>query len=224
MAEWFEAEQLVDDPGRRFNVAPTDPVSIVVEKDDRRAITAYRWGLVPFWAKDKSIGSRMINARAETLATNNAFRDSFEHRRCLVPADGFYEWRRGPKPRMPLWFHRADGRLLLMAGLYQDVSAAAGASEGPVRRFVVLTTTANDVVAPVHDRMPAILMPDQVDAWLAAPAPALLQPAPAGVLVATPVSDRVNSVKNDDPGCLAPPEAEGGGDNKGKQLRLFDPI
>src|ERR1700682_6782426 len=118
LAEWFEAEALADDPGARFNVAPTDPVSIVVEKDDRRAITAYRWGLVPFWAKDPSIGSRLINARAETLAASNAFRESFERRRCLVPADGFYEWRRDPGRRQPFLFRRVDGAPLAVGGLW----------------------------------------------------------------------------------------------------------
>ena len=138
LAEWFEAEQLVDDPGGRFNVAPTDPVSIVVEKDERRALTAYRWGLVPFWAKDRSIGSRMINARAETLATNNAFRDSFAHRRCLVPADGFYEWRRDPGRRQPFVIHRLDGAPLAFAGLW---AGWRDRETGEVLRTMTIVTT-----------------------------------------------------------------------------------
>lgn len=208
LAEWFEAEALVDDPGGRFNVAPTDPVSIVVEKDDRRAITAYRWGLVPFWAKDRSIGARLINARAETLAESNAFRESFERRRCLVPADGFYEWRRDPGRRQPFVFRRVDGAPLAFAGLW---SGWRDKATGEVlRTMTIVTTGANELMAPIHDRMPVVLAPEAWSMWLdpmledIAELHRLLVPAPEQDLEAYAVDTLVNNVRNNGPELIVP--------------------
>ena len=116
LAEIFGAEPLLDDPGARYNVAPTDEASVVVQREDRRAITAYRWGLIPHWAKDAKIGSRMFNARAETITASPAFRDAFVRKRCLVPVDSFYEWKREGKVRQPYRIVRRDGRPLALAG------------------------------------------------------------------------------------------------------------
>lgn len=172
----------------RYNVAPTDRHLVLRTLDGRRRLEAAQWGFLP------SVEGRgpLINARADTAPVKDAFRAAYAGGRCVVPADGFFEWRKTPEGRHPIWFHRADGKLLLMAGLWE-----AG-------RFTVLTTAPNALVREVHDRMPAILEPEEAEAWLAAPAQRLLHPAAEGVLEGRPVSDRVNSVRNDDPECLAP--------------------
>jgi putative SOS response-associated peptidase YedK len=203
LAAIFEAEPLANDPGERFNVAPTDPASVVVERHDRRALTTYRWGLIPHWATNPAIGSRQINARAETLATSHAFRDSFARRRCIVPADGFYEWRRGSGRPQPYLIHRADDAPLGLAGLW---SGWRDPSTGEVRRtFTIVTTQANDTVAPLHDRMPVVLPRDAWATWLD-PDPAdlgelqaLLRPAPDGWLAVFAVEPLVNNVRNNGP-------------------------
>jgi len=203
LAGIFDAVPLVDDPGGRFNVAPTDPASVVVERDGRRALTTYRWGLVPHWATDLSIGTRHINARAETLATSHAFRDSFTRRRCIVPADGFYEWRRLVDRRQPFVIHRTDGATLGLAGLW---SGWRDPSTGEVRRtFAIVTSEANEAIAPLHDRMPVVLPRDAWATWLdpqrddLGELQALLQPAPAEWLEVFAVQSLVNNVRNDGP-------------------------
>jgi putative SOS response-associated peptidase YedK len=204
----------------RYNVAPTTVCLVVRERDGGREIVRARWGLVNSWAKDRSAGPKQINARSETAPDKPAFRAAFAKRRCVVPADGFYEWQGAKGARQPIRYHAPDGGLLAFAGLYESWDdPSTGERE---RTFTILTTAANELVAPVHDRMPAVLAPGDVPAWLAADtdaarARALLGPAPAGVLVATPASPRVNAVGNDDPGCLAPPEPP-----RGVTLSLFD--
>ncbi|HYM16648.1 MAG TPA: SOS response-associated peptidase [Dehalococcoidia bacterium] len=196
----------------RYNIAPTDPHWIVREKSERRQILPARWGLVNSWAKDAKGAARQINARAESALKRPAFRDAFVERRCVVPADGFFEWIGARESRRPVWFHAPDHGLLLFAGLYEswlDPQTAAWQ-----RTFTILTTDANDVVAPVHDRMPVIVPQDRIDDWIfvppdgreahAATLTPILSPAPAGVLVATEVSRRVNAVANDDEACLEP--------------------
>lgn len=193
----------------RYNIAPGQQHWIArLEREDRRAVPA-RWGLVNSWAKDAKNAFRQINARAETLATRPAFRAAFRARRCLVPADGFFEWT-GPKgARRPLWFHRPDGRLILFAGLYETWYPGP---DQPETTFTIVTTAANATMASVHDRMPVILPDDAVDEWLfgaradLAHLQALLAPPPDGLLVATPVNSRVNSAQYDDPACLQPVE------------------
>lgn len=192
----------------RYNIAPTDPHWIVRTKYEDREILPARWGLVNHWMTDRKQAFKNINARAETVRKTPAFRQAFAERRCVVPADGFFEWT-GPKEnRQPIWFHRPDGGLILFAGLYESWKPSPDEWE---RTFTIITTNANDLVTPIHNRMPVILEDDAVDDWLyARQSPEslieLLRPAPEEMLVATPVSARVNSVKNDDPEVLDPPE------------------
>ena len=189
----------------RYNIAPTDTHWIVRMKYEDRELLPARWGLVNSWAKEGKRAAQQINARAETLSTRPAFKAAFSKRRCVVPADGFFEWV-GPKgARQPIWFHRPDGGLLLFAGLYESWQPEPDVWE---RTFTIITTDANPVVEPVHDRMPVILPEGKVDEWLypghadGDALQALLLPAAADVLVATPVSPRANSVKNDAPSVL----------------------
>jgi putative SOS response-associated peptidase YedK len=190
----------------RYNIAPTQEHFIVRMKAEERELLRARWGLVNSWAKDASMAARTINARAETLATRPAFRDAYAHRRCVVPADGFFEWR-GPKnDRQPLWFHRPDGGLLLFAGLYESWQPPAGEWQ---RTFTIVTTRANALVESIHDRMPVILEERDADRWMFATTTraellGLVEPPPARLLVATPVSSRVNRPGNDDASILEP--------------------
>ena len=158
----FEAEDLFDDPGGRFNVAPTDEAAVVVQRDDRRAVVGYRWGLIPGWSDDPRIASRTFNARAETVATSPLFRDAFRRRRCLVPVDGFYEWLRDGTKRQPMRIHDPDDRPLALAGLWtgrQDPESGVWH-----RTFTIVTTRPNAFMAPIHDRMPVVVPPDALGA------------------------------------------------------------
>ncbi|GEN79580.1 SOS response-associated peptidase [Actinotalea fermentans] len=235
-----------------WNVAPTDPVRVVVERapkhagtdtaapegagehDDapRRSLRLARWGLVPGWATDPSIGSRMINARVETLDSKPAFRKAVAARRCLVPAEGYFEWQAPPadappatgptgrrrKPaKQPFWIHPADGGPLAFAGLYEFWRDPTRADDDPERWLVTMTIvtggapTDDPALAEIHDRQPVILDPSRWDAWLD---PHVRDPArvmdllrrPAPPLVATPVSTEVNSVGNDGPHLVEPVE------------------
>lgn len=197
-------EQLADyEP--RYNIAPSQRQWIVrTEFEDREAVCA-RWGLINHWAKDKKTGFKQINARAETIHQRPAFRDAFKKRRCVVPADGFYEWE-GPKgKRTPLRFCRGDGGLLLFAGLYESWQPEPDVWEPT---YTIITTEANDFIGRVHNRMPVILPEDRVDDWLYPKETdldklrGLLVPAADDLLISTPASPRVNSVKNDDPSVL----------------------
>ncbi|MBI3722925.1 SOS response-associated peptidase, partial [bacterium] len=188
----------------RYNVAPTDAHWIVRESEGARRLSGAAWGL------RKGGGPLAINVRSENVG-RGAFKTAFRERRCLVPADGFFEWTGKPKARKPIWFHRSKGGLLLLAGLYEE--------EKPGKLgFTILTAAANELIAPVHDRMPLMLSEERARAWLEEASLELLRPADAGPLVATAVSPRVNSVKNDDPGCLAPETQEKG---RSGQLPLF---
>ena len=208
LAEIFAAEPLVDDPGARFNVAPTDDALVVVQREERRAITAYRWGLVPHWAKDLKTGSRMFNARAETLTTSPAFRDAFKRRRCLVPVDSFYEWKREGSVRQPYNVVRTDGRPLALAGLWAGWKDPA--TETVRRTFTIVTTNPNDAMADLHDRMPVVIPDDAWDRWLD-PSPAdpgeligLLQPTDEIALRVYAVNRDVNDVRRDGPELVEP--------------------
>jgi putative SOS response-associated peptidase YedK len=172
----------------RYNIAPSDLHPVVRLVNGQRRLELARWGFPPTGPGRPPL----FNARADTAPTKDAFRAAFMGGRCVVPADGFYEWRATTEGRQPMWIHRPDGRLLLMAGLWE-----AG-------RFAVLTTEPNDLLRPVHDRMPALLDEAEAAAWLAAPTQRVLHPAPEGVLAVRPVSGRVNSVRHDDPACVAP--------------------
>lgn len=176
----------------RYNVAPTQLHPILRRVDGARRLGRAVWGLPPVDHR------RVINARAETLGARPRFADALARRRCVVPIDGFFEWQGA----QPFWFHRADGGLLLLAGLWEEGAPDAGGAARP--RFVVITTAPNARVAPVHDRMPAILAPECVAAWLERPAVDALVPAPDDALVATPVSPRVGSTAADDARLLDP--------------------
>jgi putative SOS response-associated peptidase YedK len=212
LAALFAAEDLAESPGERYNLAPQQLGLVVVERDDlRRAVVPYRWGLVPSWAKDARIGSRLINARAETVASTPAFRASFAKRRCIVPADGFYEWERvTPEIRQPNLIRRIDGEPMAFAGLWSVWRDPTEPEAEPVRTFTIITTSANATLEPIHDRMPVILPASAWAAWLA-PAPpepgellALLRPAPDDLLERFPVSKRVNSARNEGPDLVVP--------------------
>jgi len=213
IARYFHAERVserVVEP--HFNVAPTTDVYVVLEDAGARTLDAYHWGLIPFWAKDPTVGNRMINARAEGLAGKGAYKHAFRHRRCLVPADGFYEWKRvpGQRKKQPYYIHRSDGEPLALAGLWEKWRGPDGQAPSPedsapttLHSCTIVTTDANEIVSELHDRMPVILPPSAWDAWLD-PGNAdldqlnhLLVPAPSSLLVMHPVGTDVSDVRND---------------------------
>jgi len=191
----------------RYNIAPTQPHFIVRIKYENREVLPATWGLVRSGSKDASMAAKCINARSETIETRSAFRDAFQKRRCVVPADGFFEWTGLKTARQPTWFHRDDSRLLLFAGLYEAWQKEQGAWE---TTFTILTTAANAVLESYHDRMPVILADRDADDWMDPRAPSpralkrLLVPAADDLLIATPVSPEVNNVDNDSPELLQP--------------------
>lgn len=208
LAEMLEAELSPEDARRykrRFNVAPSDTHWIVEYGADRRVLAPAKWGYVPTSPPGRA-RKPLVNVRGEQVGSGHGFRAAFESRRCAVVTDGFFEW---DGRRHPYWYHRSDGGLVLLGGLYQEPSGS-----DPDPRFTVLTTRPNKLIAAVHDRMPVIVPAARLDDWLTAPpaeAAALIHPAPEDALVSTPVSRRVNSVANDDADCLAPAEAEAQG-------------
>ena len=187
----------------RYNVAPGDLCWLVRSRDGARELFQAQWGLVNHWAKDRSVGFKQINARAETLAERPAFRDAFQRRRSVVLADGFYEWR-GPRgQREPLWFHAPDRGPIFLAGLHESFTDPASGER--LRTFTIVTTAPNALVRPVHDRMPVIVRPDELDRWLLGDdAASVLHPALDDALVASPASPRVNRVEHDDADLLDP--------------------
>jgi putative SOS response-associated peptidase YedK len=208
LAAMFEAEPPTAELLPTYNLAPTDEAAVVVERGDRRAIRAYRWGLIPSWAKDEKIASKLFNARAETLATSGAFRESFRRRRCIVPADAFYEWQRQGGGRQPFLIRRADGAPLALAGLWSGWHHPE--TEQVIRTFTIVTTTANRTLSAVHDRMPVILAREHWASWLdptlqdAGELTALLEPAADNELVLYPVRALVNNVRNNGPELIEP--------------------
>jgi putative SOS response-associated peptidase YedK len=199
IAEALDAEVAAEDAALyrpRWNVAPSDTAWIVRSGADRRVLLPAVWGY------QTSRGRPLINVRGEQVGSGAGFRDAFKDRRCALIADGFYEWPGDGQP--PFWYHRPGGGLILLGALFQ---AGAQLADSSRPRFTVLTTRPNELIRPVHDRMPVIIPPADLDRWLTAPpadATPLLAPAPADALAATPVSKRVNSVRNDDPACIAP--------------------
>ena len=188
----------------RYNIAPTDEHYVVRIKSESREALRAKWGLVNTWAKDAKRAAAQINARSESVDRSGAFRDAFARRRCVVPADGFYEWDRTTKVRQPYWFHRPDGKLMYLAGLQESWQPEPGTWQ---RTFTILTTTPNEVVATLHDRMPVVLSERDADLWMFPSTPAkelkaLLRPSPAEEMLMTAVSTRVNKVDNDDPSVL----------------------
>lgn len=205
IAEIFDLIEPID-LTPRYNVAPTNQIPIVIASDSGRKLGMVRWGLQPFFLKDKP-GPPLINARAETLLQKPMFRRPLTHHRCLVPADGFFEWERVGKVRKPWLFAMADGDVFAMAGLWESTRGDDGARQSSV---AIITTDSNALVVPIHDRMPVIVHRDDWSAWLdrdnvdAEGWIAKLVPFPAEAMRAVRVDPRVNNVKNDDSGCVAP--------------------
>jgi putative SOS response-associated peptidase YedK len=207
--EHFDAADWQDDWNPRFNIAPTQPVPVIRQhpKEPVRQISTTRWGLVPSWAKDTSGAARMINARSETAHTLPAFREAMKLRRCLVAADGFYEWQRRGSAKQPFCFEVDEGELFAFAGLWERWRDPSGQW---VKSCAILTTTPNAVTSAVHDRMPVILRKDDYDVWLdpsmqnIAAVSEMLKPYDARLMRCYPVSARVNSVRNDDEECSRP--------------------
>ncbi len=209
--DWVEDLGLTEAPAQpaRYNIAPSQEIIVVRQQGGERRASLARWGLVPPWAPDPKIGNRLLNARCESLTTRPAFRDALVHRRCLIPAHGFYEWQGEGKAKRPWRVGRRDGRAFGFAGLW----ARWHGPQGPLESCTIVTAPANALVAPIHGRMPAIVSPGQYAQWLDPGASVqellpLLRPYPEGELVAHPVSSRVNSPAVDDEACALPFEGE----------------
>jgi putative SOS response-associated peptidase YedK len=190
----------------RYNVAPTQPVAVIPNQMPR-AIQMFQWGLIPSWAKDPAIGHKLINARAETVAEKPSFRAALKKRRCLVLADGFYEWQREATRATPMYIQMTDGRPFALAGLWETWQIAEGR---PLHTCTIITTTPNTLMTPIHNRMPVIVPPDKYAMWLTPgdlPTPealAVLQPYDPAAMRAVAVSTRVNNARADVPECVIP--------------------
>ncbi|OGO33861.1 MAG: hypothetical protein A2W35_00960 [Chloroflexi bacterium RBG_16_57_11] len=192
----------------RYNIAPSQPVA-VVPNDGQMKLDYFVWGLIPSWAKDPSIGNRMINARGETLAEKPSFRTAFRRRRCLILADGFFEWKQNPgsKTKTPMYIHLKSGQPFAFAGLWENWNAPDGSS---VLSCTIITTTPNTLMEPIHNRMPVILPPTSYTQWLEpgeqdpTSLQALIQPYPAEAMSAYPVSTLVNRPENDVAAVIQP--------------------
>ena len=191
----------------RYNVAPTQAVTAVRlnPHTQQRELAFFQWGLIPSWSKDPKIGARMINARGETVAEKPSFRSAFKRRRCLIPADGFYEWQKIDGGKQPMYIHAQDQRPLALAGLWENWHSPDG---GEIETCTIITITPNELMAPIHNRMPVIIAPEDYATWLdPADRPEiglhLLRPFPAEKMTAYPVSKFVNSPRNDAPQCVA---------------------
>jgi putative SOS response-associated peptidase YedK len=210
-AEHFRVEVVkIDDLTPSYNVAPTDQVYAVAEYHDERILGAFKWGLLPWWSKDRKMAARSINARMETAAEKPAFRDSFRQRRCLIPADGFYEWQKRPKGKLPHYIYAADHTPLALAGLWSSWKDPE--TEERVRTCTILTGDPDDLVRPIHNRMPVALTPDSWDEWLDPEQQdpeeliQLLRDARRPTMAEHPVSTLVNKVANNLPELIVPLE------------------
>jgi putative SOS response-associated peptidase YedK len=205
LAEAFEIEEYPSSITPNYNIAPTQEVAAVVEEDEKRKLEMLHWGLIPSWAKDPSIGNKMINARAETVAEKPSFRRAFEVRRCLILADGFYEWKKADDGKQPYHVKMEDGSLFAFAGLWETWQNGE-----EIRSCTIITTDANDLMSEIHHRMPVILHPEDYAMWLdhdfeeKEVLTTLLKPYPADVMEAYPVSRRVNKPSNNEPSVLEP--------------------
>ena len=203
LVEQFDIDEYPSSITTSYNIAPTQEVAAVIAEDEKRKLEMLRWGLVPAWADDPSIGNRMINARSETVAEKPSFRKAFKDRRCLVLSDGFYEWRRTPDGKQPYYIHMKDGSPFAFAGLWESWRDAQ-----EIRSCTIITTEANELVGDIHNRMPVILAPEDYSLWLdpdfreREALTSLLRPYPNDAMEAYPVSRRVNSPSNNAPGCI----------------------
>jgi putative SOS response-associated peptidase YedK len=207
----------------RYNIAPTQQVPIVrvTAGSPHRSLSLARWGLIPSWAKDPSIGNRLINARSETVAEKPSFRSAFKRQRCLVAADGYYEWKKTGAAKQPYHIRLQDGQVFGFAGLWESWSGPRDAPlEQPLETCTIITTAANDFTRQIHDRMPVILRPDDYELWLD---PELQEPAPllpllraleSDEMVANPVSTFVNRPANDSPRCIEIQKEPGAGNRE----------
>ncbi len=192
----------------RYNIAPTQPVAVVAN-DGKNQLDYYTWGLIPSWAKDPQIGSQMINARAETLAEKPSFRSAFRRRRCLILADGFYEWQQQPdkKPKVPMYIRLETGKPFAFGGLWESWNSPDGST---ILSCTIITTTPNELMASIHNRMPFIVPEEAYAAWLAtgevdpSQLSELIKPFPADLMEAYPISTLVNSPANDVPAVITP--------------------
>ena len=208
IAEFFKTLVLQAVPPR-YNIAPTQDVLAIRARaeENGRYAQPLRWGLVPSWSKDIKIGAKLTNARSETLGQKPSFRNAYKYRRCLIPTDGFYEWKRDGAGKQPYFFHAADKSPLGFAGLWEHWSGPSGEE---LETCTIITTDANRLMAPVHHRMPVILKPEDYDRWLdpgqrdRAKLESLLVPCPDGLLAAYPVGTHVNRAGNEGPKCIEP--------------------
>jgi putative SOS response-associated peptidase YedK len=197
-------------------------MAVIVNHDGARRVKPMQWGLVPAWEKDPASGNQMINARVETLARKASFKDLVDSRRCLIPASGFYEWRKDEKQRVPMWFHLKSKELFAFAGLWDRWRRRDG---GNLETFTIITAPPNDLVRPIHDRMPVILRPEDEAQWLDSAgtsfglASSALKPYPAEQMAAHDVSMAVNKPEFDGPACIQPDC----GRPRAGQLSLFEP-
>lgn len=208
LEERFDASFYSEDlerynPLPNFNVAPSHVLPVITNRDPEH-FNPLRWGLIPFWAKDEKVGYKMINARKETVLEKTTFKKAVESRRCLVPFDGFYEWKKTDKGKQPFRIVIQDQQIFTIAGLWDKWKNPEG---GEVHSFTLITQEPNELVGQIHDRMPAILTKEQEDLWLSDELPpeeliAMLEPYPADAMKAYPVSTRVNNVRNNDPSLL----------------------
>jgi len=206
LVEAFEIEEYPSSITPSYNIAPTQEVAAVVEEDEKRKLERFHWGLIPSWAKDPAIGNKMINARAETVSEKPSFRKAFKVRRCLVLADGFYEWQKMDNGKQPYYIKMQDDSPFAFAGLWE----IWGKNGEEIRSCTIITTDANDLMDEIHHRMPVILQPEDYSMWLdpdfdeEASLTSLLKPYPAAAMEAYPVSRRVNKPSNNEPGVVEP--------------------
>lgn len=208
LQEAFPWAVIPNDLQPRYNIAPSQPVPVIPNTGDNK-VTMYKWGLIPSWSKDPAIGDRMINARSESLAEKPSFRNPYRRRRCLILADGFYEWKQNPgmKSKQPVFIHLKDNRPFAFAGLWELWNSPDGSE---IRSCTIITTQPNSLLEPIHNRMPVILPPDAYKLWLTpeeqqpAQLYSLLVPYPADEMDAFPVSKMVNSPEYDAPDLVKP--------------------
>jgi putative SOS response-associated peptidase YedK len=203
LTERFDIEESSTSITSSYNIAPTQQVATVLAENGKRKLEMLHWGLIPSWAKDPKVGNRMINARAETVAEKPSYRKAFQERRCLIVADGFYEWQKTDNGKQPFYIRMEDESPFAFAGLWESWQNGR-----EIRSATIITTDANDVVGPIHNRMPVILHPEDYALWLdpgfdeKEPLTTLLKPYSAEAMEAYPVSRRANSPSNNEPSCI----------------------
>ncbi|MEW6210729.1 MAG: SOS response-associated peptidase [Acidobacteriota bacterium] len=210
IADQFGVDEISTDLEPSYNIAPTQKVAVIVS-DGRKQLVSVQWGLIPSWSKDPAIGNKLINARSETITEKASFRNAFKKRRCLIVADGFYEWQRMGQEKRPVYIRLKSGRPFGFAGLYETWKSPEGED---VTTCAIITTQANDIMKPIHDRMPVILPRSSEDMWLDAKtgsdvALELLKPYPSEEMETWPVSKMVNSPANNSPDCIKPAGGQG---------------